>query len=96
MLNANIAVGSVVMEQVEFDRVVEELTLLLIYLTSWREEVAPGGPGIQRTWKTLQFKVLDALAKQGLIETNHRSKSLRITEAGLLKAEELRNKHLKG
>jgi len=81
------------MEGTELDRVTEELTLLLLYLTSWEEEFVPGAPKVHRTWKTHRFEILDALVEEGYLDTTHRSKSVRITEDGAEKARELEKKY---
>jgi len=80
----------------EIGRAVEELTLLLLYLTSWEEELAPGLPKVRRSWKTFRFEVLDALAQQGYLTTTPRAKSVGITEEGREKARLLRKKYLGG
>jgi hypothetical protein len=83
-------------ENAELERAVEELTLLLLYLTSWEEELMRGAPTARRAWKNMRFEVLDSLAKQGYLETKHRAKSFYITEDGLKKAQELKKKYLRG
>ncbi len=62
-------------ETAELGQAVEELTLLLIYLTSWEEELAPGLPKLRRSWKTFRFEILDTLAEQGYLRTSYRAKS---------------------
>jgi len=81
-------------ESIELEQAVEELTLLLLYLTSWEEELAPGLPKVRRAWKTFRFEALDALAQQEYLRTTHRAKSVGITEEGLEKARELQAKYL--
>lgn len=81
-------------ESAEHEQAVEELTLLLLYLTSWEEELAPGTPKVRRAWKTFRFEILDALTQQEYLATNRRAKSVRITEEGLEKARELQKKYL--
>ena len=80
------------MEGTKLDRVIEELTLLLLYLTSWEEELVPGAPKVHRAWKTHRFEILDALVEEGHLDTTHRSKSVRITEDGVEKARQLQKK----
>jgi hypothetical protein len=70
------------------EAVVEDLTLLLIYLTSWEEQVIPERT-VRRAWKGYLFEVLDALAEKGLIEQSRRAKSLYLTDEGLRRAQEL-------
>lgn len=81
-------------ENTEHEQAVEELTLLLLYLTSWEEELVPGAPSVHRTWKNHRFEALDALVEEGYLDTTHRAKSVRITEEGLKKAQELQKKYL--
>jgi len=82
------------MEDTELDRAIEELTLLLLYLTSWEEELVPGAPKVHRTWKNHRFEAVDALVEEGYLDTTHRAKSVRITEDGVEKARELQKKYL--
>ena len=81
-------------ESTEHERAVEELTLLLLYLTSWEEELLRGALTVRRAWKNMRFEVLDSLAQQGYLETKHRAKSIHITEEGFEKARELQKKYL--
>jgi hypothetical protein len=77
----------------ELEQFMEELTLLLLYLTSWEEQAMPGAPTIHGAWKNHRFEVLDALAEQGYLETSHRSKSVRITADGVEEARKLQKKY---
>jgi len=81
-------------ESIEHEQAVEELALLLLYLTSWEEELIRGAPTVRRAWKNMSFEVLDCLAEQGYLETKKRAKSIYITEQGLRKAQELQKKYL--
>lgn len=71
---------------------INELTLLLLYLTSWRENV--GVAEVQRSWKGYSFDALNELTDLGFIEGSTRSKSVHITEEGMVKAEELMTKYI--
>lgn len=62
-----------------------DLTLLLMYLTSWEE----GPYGARRCWKGYDFDILDEPAEQGLIDDNKRAKSAYLTEDGERRAREL-------
>jgi hypothetical protein len=73
------------------DQFVEDLTLLLMYLTAWDEKVLD--ETIKRSWKGYLFEVIDSLADKGYIHASRRSKSVYLTESGLDKAEELKNIH---
>jgi Mn-dependent DtxR family transcriptional regulator len=74
------------------DETIKELTLLLIYLTSWQEDV--GLTKVQRSWKGYPFEVLDELNKEGYIDGSKRAKSVYLTEEGLSKAKELMKKYI--
>jgi hypothetical protein len=71
---------------------IEELTLLLIYLTSWQEDV--GFKKVQRSWKGYPFEVLDELNQEGYIDSSKRAKSVYLIEEGLGKAKELMKKYI--
>ncbi len=81
-------------ESIEHEQAVEELTLLLLYLTSWEEELIRGALTVRRAWKTFRFEILDALTQQEYLATNRRAKSVHITEDGVEKARELQKKYL--
>jgi len=75
------------------EKSVEELTLLLLYLTSWEEEVMNGSK-IIRSWKGYRFEVLNDLEEEGLISQSKKAKSVYLTEEGHKKAKELFKKYL--
>jgi predicted methyltransferase len=72
---------------------VENLTLLLIALTSWKEVVEKGFPPVHYSWKGYSFEVLNKLENEGLIRKSKRGKSLSLTSEGLNLAEELKTKY---
>jgi hypothetical protein len=74
------------------DEAIKELTLLLIYLTSWKEDT--GLTKVQRSWKDYPFEALDELNEEGYIDGNKRAKSVYLTEEGLGKAKELMKKYI--
>jgi len=74
------------------DETIKELTLLLIYLTSWKEDV--GLIKVQRSWKGYPFESLDELNEEGYINGNKHAKSVYLTEEGLGKAKELMKKYI--
>ncbi len=78
----------------KLDEVVKELTLLLLYLTSWEEEVFAGVPTLHRAWKNFRFETLDALVDEGLLSAGRRAKSVAFTDDGLSKARALQRKYL--
>ena len=70
---------------------IKELTLLLLYLTSWKENDLPGE--MRRSWKGYPFEVLNELSDKDLIRGSVRSKSAYLTEDGIKEAEELARKY---
>lgn len=74
------------------DETVKELTLLLMYLTSWKEDV--GFTEVRRTWKGYPFEIINELTDEDLISGSHRSKSVYLTEEGVNIAEQLAKKYL--
>lgn len=78
----------------EEDAAIEDLTLLLLYLTSWEEQVVPSLPPIHRAWKGFRFEVLDTLEEKGLISQSQRAKSVILTEEGVRKARKLQANYL--
>lgn len=64
--------------EADHTQAVEDLTIMLMYLTSWREHAEEA----RRCWKGYDFDVLDALAAKGLIESAHRNKSAYLTSGG--------------
>ena len=66
------------------DEIVLDLTLALMFLTSWEE-----APGDLRCWKGYDFDVLDALGDKGLISDSRRAKSVYLTEDGVERARRL-------
>jgi DNA-binding PadR family transcriptional regulator len=75
------------------DQAVEDLTLLLLYLTSWEEKVY-GDLTVHRAWKGYLFEVLDALEEAGYLNQTRRAKSVTLTEAGLEQARALAARYL--
>ena len=71
----------------------EDLTLLLIYLTSWSEKMS-FGVHVQRAWKGYDFDTLDALTEKGYIYGSKRAKSVYLTEEGVERARNLEKRIL--
>ena len=77
----------------------KDLTLMLMYLTSWEENLVPElhekpdrlgfRPQIRRTWKGYDFGILNELTDEGLVNARNRSKSASFTDEGAAKALEL-------
>jgi hypothetical protein len=77
------------------EKIKQELTLLLIYLTGWEEEKRNSpGEKVFRAWKGYRFEVLTEIQNQRLIYQIPGGKSLILTNEGKQKAEELRRKYL--
>ncbi|WP_240376833.1 DUF6429 family protein [Bacillus piscicola] len=72
---------------------VKELSLLLLYLTSWEEDELPVES--RRSWKGYPFDILNELTDKDLIRGSKRSKSVSLTEAGIKEAQVLVDKYLK-
>jgi hypothetical protein len=72
---------------------IEELTLLLLYLTSWEEKVLTDFT-IRRAWKGFRFEALDALEEAGCLNQTRRAKSVTLTEEGIEQARRLAAKYL--
>ena len=78
---------------------VKDLTLMLMYLTSWEENLVPElhekpdrlgfRPQIRRTWKGYDFGILNELTDEGLVNARNRSKSASFTDEGAATALEL-------
>ena len=68
--------------------VVDELTLALLYLTSWEEETIKGsGVRQRRAWKSADWNALDLLREEGLISCTNKAKSVYLTDTGIIEAE---------
>lgn len=76
------------MESSNNNKMLQQLTLLLIYLNAWKEKDITGA-SIYRAWKGYDFEVIDRLKEEGDIEFSKTAKSLYISENGIRKAEAL-------
>lgn len=81
---------------------IEELTLLLLYLTSWEEEgyfeneQGEIEKGILKTsWKGYLFDTLNDLTDKQYLYSNYKSKSVTLTKKGEEFAQKLMKKYLK-
>lgn len=70
---------------------IKELTLMLLYLTSWEENTC--GMKYHRSWKGYDFDVLNELAESELINNGMRSKSVTLNESGIVAAKKLLDKY---
>jgi hypothetical protein len=75
------------------DQIVENLTLLLLHLTSWEEQVHKDLT-IHRAWKGFRFEALDALEEAGYLNQSRGAKSVMLTEAGIEHAQALAARYL--
>ena len=76
---------------------IEELTLLMLYLTCWIEKDRIFPEVIHRSWKGYPFEALNNLVDKGyLVGAKHpgKGKSVVLTDEGIIKAKELEKKYL--
>jgi hypothetical protein len=76
-------------ERVSADQLLRDLSLMLMYLSSWTERNDPA----PRFWKGFDFGVLNELADEGLISDSRRAKSAYLTDEGVARARELLAKY---
>ena len=82
---------------------IEELTLLLMYLTSWEEESLYydennnlNKDALKNTWKGYSFEAINKLTDRGyLFPSKYKNKSITLTKEGEKLAKELVEKYLK-
>ena len=75
------------------EQAIKELTLLLIYLTSWQEEEF--SIKVHRSWKGYPFEILNDLQEEGYISGSKKAKSVFLTGEGIAKAKEFMGKYVK-
>ena len=73
----------------QLNEVLEELSLLLIYLTRFREKKQERW----QAWKGYDFSVLDHLQREECISFSYRAKSLYLEDKGIARAKELMKKY---
>ena len=66
---------------------VRDMTLMLMYLTSWEEDTLDGTA--LRAWKSFDWDAMDSLREDGLVSCTNKAKSAWLTKAGAKKAREL-------
>jgi hypothetical protein len=71
---------------------IDELTLLLLYLTSFEENTVLGETTL-RSWKGYPFDTLNKLLNNNLIFFSNRAKSVYLTEDGIELANKLLQKY---
>lgn len=67
------------MDESNMQEVLEDLALLLIYLTSWREKITDK-VYVLRAWKGYDFHILDKLMEKGYINGSRRAKSVYLVQ----------------
>jgi DNA-binding PadR family transcriptional regulator len=73
------------------EKMIQELCLLLMFLTGWEEESRQKpGEKIFRAWKGYLFEVLNKLADEKMIVQFANTKSVTLTEAGKQRARQLK------
>jgi hypothetical protein len=73
----------------EESRLLEDLTLLLLYAQSWREKIGES-LFVSRSWKGYDFDVIERLTEEGYISGSRRAKSVILTDKGVKRGEELK------
>lgn len=75
---------------------IEELTLLLMYLTSWEDNSNCLEDSFKQCWKGYSFDAINELTnKRYLFPTKYKNKSVTITKEGEKLAKDLIKKYLK-
>ncbi len=69
----------------------DELTLILIYLTSWEEQTGQIGGKQIRTWRGYSFNLLNKMERNGLLKQE--ANSVILTAKGKQEAEKLKLKY---
>ncbi|XZF77556.1 DUF6429 family protein [Bacillus sp. AL-1R] len=72
---------------------IDELTLLLLYLTAFEEHTVSGETTL-RSWKGYPFDTLNKLSNNKLIFFSNRAKSVYLTENGIELANKLIQKYI--
>jgi len=81
--------GGTLADRFDIEALVEDLTLLLVYVTSWRTD-GPESLGALCSWKGYDFEVLEALADKGyVVSGSRRSKSVTLTREGVREASKM-------
>lgn len=79
------------MTDTEGNQLIRDLTLILLYLTSWKEDNF--GFALRRSWKGYGFGVLNEFEDQDLVSGSRRSKSVYLSDKGIEAAKELLEKY---
>ena len=82
------------MDKIDEKTVMEELTMMLIYMSHFTEWDRFADKDDKYAWKGYNFSILNRLEEQDYIrQGSHRSKSMYITKKGEAKAKELLEKY---
>lgn len=82
------------MDKTDAKTAMEELSMMLIYLSHFTERDRFSGTDSKYAWKGYNFDILDQLDEKDYIrQGSHRSKSMYITKEGEAKAKELMEKY---
>lgn len=82
------------MNKIDAKTAMEELSMMLIYLSHFTERDRMADPNSKYAWKGYDFDVLNKLDEKDYIrQGSHRSKSMYITKEGEAKAKELMEKY---
>ncbi len=82
--------------EINTEEAIDDLTMILIYLLKFKDDMQFDDMEIYRSWKGYNFKVLDELDKKELISIGNKpskSKSVYLTKEGIEKAKELLKKY---
>jgi hypothetical protein len=69
-------------------KLVHDITLLLLYLTSWQEKVG-SLDSVTRSWRSYDWDALDALRDEGFVSGSYKAKSVYLSEEGMSEAKKL-------
>jgi len=82
------------MDKIDAKTAMEELTMMLIYLSHFTERDRFANQDDKYAWKGYDFDILNQLGEKDYIrQGSHRSKSMYITKDGEAKAKELMGKY---
>ncbi len=82
------------MNKTDAETAMEELTMLLLYLSHFTEQGRLADPSAKRAWKGYDFSILNKLDEEDHIrQGSHRSKSVYITKTGEARAKALMEKY---
>ena len=82
------------MDKTDAKTAMEELSMILIYLSHFTEKDRRADPDKKCAWKGYDFDILNELDEKDYIrQGSHRSKSMYITKVGEAKAKEFMEKY---